>query len=67
MESNQSLMVILDREEYCYMYDADSVPDLLDTLLEQKSDPTNVPQGFFHLDQAREVARGLIGKIYQQL
>ncbi len=63
-------MVILDREEYCFLYDRHSFPELLESLLDYGEDIDemngNASTGLTS-DQAREVARGLIGHVYQEL
>ena len=67
MESTtNSLMVVLGREEYCFLYDKPSFPELLESLLEFDSIEENEPTGLTG-DQAREIARGLIGRTYQEI
>ena len=65
--SASSLMVVLEGEEYCFLYDEPSFPELLETLLETKRRPENTPHGLLNVDQAREVARSLIGKTYSEI
>ncbi len=64
--SGNSLMVILDRDEYCFLYERESFPELLESLLEY-DDSSEEPTGGLNGDQAREIARGLIGHIYQTI
>lgn len=65
--SERSVMVVLDREEYCFLYDRESFPELIETLLEQDECPELSPPGFLHREHAREIARGLIGEAHQSL
>lgn len=65
--TEHSVMVVLDREEYCFLYDRGSFPDLLETLLEHDSHPDSSPPGFLHGDHVREIARGLIGSAHQSI
>ena len=65
--SGSSLMVVLEGEEYCYLYDTPSFPDVLESLLEHRRSPDEAPPGFLHVEQARQIARGLIGRTYQEI
>ncbi|MGE3165024.1 MAG: hypothetical protein AB7O52_08965 [Planctomycetota bacterium] len=65
--SDRSVMVVLDREEYCFLYDRESFPELLEAILDHDEDPANSPPGFLHRDHAREIARGLLGQLHQSL
>lgn len=65
--TENSLMVVLDREEYCFLYDRGSLPELLEAILVHDAAPDSVPPGFLNVDHAREIARGLIGRAYQQI
>ncbi len=65
--SASSLMVVLEGEEYCFLYDTPSFPELLESLLETRRRPEDTPSGFLNVDQAREVARSVIGSTYQQI
>lgn len=60
-------MVILDREEYCFLYDRESFPEVLEAILEHDGDPATSTPGFFHRDHAREIARGLLGNLHQTI
>ena len=65
--SGNSLMVILDRDEYCFLYDRQSFPDLLESLLEYDRVPNEENRRELNGEQAREVARSVIGHTYQQI
>ncbi len=60
-------MVILDSDEYCFLYDRQSVPELLESLLEYGQDEDKETPNGLNEEQAREIARGLIGRIYQRI
>ena len=57
-------MVVLDRDEYCFLYDLPSFPELLETLLEFPK-PGSDNQAGMNADQAREIFRNLIGRAHQ--
>ncbi|MFN0060597.1 MAG: hypothetical protein ACKVX7_19245 [Planctomycetota bacterium] len=64
--NNNSLMVVLDQHEYCFLYDRPSFPCLLTSLLD--SPPTcDDTADELHLELAQEITRGLIGKAHQEL
>ena len=65
--SASSLMVVLEGEEYCFLYDTPSFPELLESLLQTTRLPENTPTGLLNVDQAREVARSVIGKTYSEI
>lgn len=65
MATENSLMVVLDREEYCFLYDQASLPEVLESLLAHDGIPESTPPGFLNADQAREIARGVIGRAHQ--
>ena len=64
--NNNSLMVVLDDHEYCFLYDQPSFPSLLSTLLGETSSGAGSTIGF-NREQAHEITRGLIGKAHQDL
>ena len=67
MRTSNSLMVVLDKEEYCFLYDRPSLPDVIESLLENRDKPEQVEEGYLDVDQALEVSRGILSKAYQQL
>ena len=62
-----SLMVVLDQEEYCWLYDGSSFPDVLEELLRCRRAPDDAEPGFLHVDQARHISRGLLARAYQEI
>ncbi|MFQ5654435.1 MAG: hypothetical protein ACE5GW_06860 [Planctomycetota bacterium] len=66
-ESENSLMVIMDREEFCFLYDRPSLPELLESLLDYGVDPREAKAGDLTTDHTREIARGLIGRAFQEI
>ncbi len=66
MEKSNSLMVVLGSDEYCFLYDRPSFPELLESLLEFRNPPEEEPPGL-DSEQAREIARELIGQAHQDL
>jgi len=60
-------MVVLDREEYCYLYDRASLPEVLEAVLAHDSAPESTPPGFLNAEQALEIARGILGRALQEI
>ena len=67
MRTSRSLMVVLDKEEYCFLYDRSSLPDVLEALLDHHEPPEETEAGFLDVERAREVSRGLLSRAYQEL
>lgn len=67
MRSSNSLMVVLDKEEYCFLYDIPSFPDVLESLLEHRDSPEETEPGYLDVEQAREVSRGILCRAYQDI
>ncbi len=68
MESSaSSLMVVLENEEYCYLYDRPSFPDLLEALLDHRQRAGDSGGQGLDIDQAHEIARRLIHRTYQEI
>lgn len=59
-------MVVLDQDEYCFLYDGHSFPELLESLLEFPAERTETDRGM-NSDQAREIFRELIGRVHQEV
>lgn len=66
MSENNSVMVILDDEEYCFLYDDPSFPEMLESLMQYEARPHESSVGL-HCDAAREIARDLLGTAHQDL
>ena len=66
MQKSNSLMVVLEGDEYCFLYDRPSFPELLESLLEFKTPPEEEVPGL-DSEQAREIARELIGQAHRDL
>ncbi len=64
--SASSLMLVLDNEEYCYLYDRPSFPDVLEALLEHRHRLNGAATGLDR-ERAHEVALTLIGRAYKEL
>ena len=62
-----SLLVLLNEEEYCFLYDDYSIPELLESLLGYGDSPDTERPGNLHVGHSREIARGLIGRMYQEI
>ena len=67
MPTSNSLMVLLAKEEYCFLYDRPSLPDVLESLLDHREPPEETEPGYLNLEQAREVSRGLLVRAYREL
>ena len=67
MRTSNSLMVVLDKEEYCFLYDRLSLPDVIESLLDHHEVPEETEQGYLDVEQAREVSRGLLSRAYQDI
>ena len=65
--SENSLLVLLNEQEYCFLYDRFSFPELLESLLEYRQNPASAEPGQLHRAHSREIARGLIGRNYQEI
>ncbi len=65
--SENSLLVLLSKEEYYFLYDRPSFPELLESLLEHRAPPEERQEGYLNVIHSREIARGLISKNYQEI
>ena len=65
--SENSLLGLLTKEEYYFLYDRPSFPELLESLLEHRAPPEEREEGFLTVNHSREIARGLISKNYQEI
>ncbi len=65
--SDSSLLVLLKNEEYCFLYDRQSVPELLESLLAFDGEPESAAEDRLDIVNSREVARGLLGRVYQEI
>ncbi len=65
--SENSLLVLLTKEEYYFLYDRPSFPELLESLLDHRAPPEECSEGFLNVIHTREIARGLISKNYQEI
>ena len=78
-EPENSLMVVTTREEYCFLWDGDCLPELAESLLtygEPTDDPADLldlpePEGALDrpltVDHFRSVVRELFTRYYQEL
>lgn len=60
-------MVVLENDEYCFLYDRPSFPELLESLLEYRTPPESEEARGLHSEHAREIARELIGEVHQDV
>ncbi len=65
--SENSLLVLLNDQEYYFLYDRPSLPELLESLLEYGESPEKARPGQLHMAHSREIARGLISRAYQEI
>lgn len=79
-EPENSLMVVTKREEYCFLWDGDCLPELAESLLGCGATPTDDPADLLELphpdgpvdplltvDHFRTVVRELFTRFYQEL
>ena len=79
-EPENSLMVVTKREEYCFLWDGDCLPELAESLLGCGATPTDDPADLLELphpdgpvdplltvDHFRSVVRELFTRFYQEL
>ncbi len=59
--------MLLSKEEYYFLYDRPSFPELLESLLQYRAAPEERQEGYLNVDHTREIARGLISKNYQEI
>lgn len=67
VSSENSLLVLLNEEEYCFLYDRPSLPELLESLLEYDEEPEECRPGKLHVGHSREITRDLLGRLYQEI
>lgn len=60
-------MVVLEQDEYCFLYDWPSFPELLENLLEFPAKEDASDGRGLNSDQAREIFRELIGRVHQEV
>ena len=65
--SENSLLVLLNEQEYCFLYDRHSFPELLESLLDYRKSADASEPGELNQNHSREIARGLIGRAYQEI
>lgn len=65
--SENSLLVLLNKDEYYFLYDRPSFPELLESLLDYTELPEKSRPGQMNVAHSREIARGLISRAYQEI